>query len=145
MSVIGKTTLIETIPIAKNNPFYGEYFKRNTFTEEYIMEKFQDVACPNQGIEVGFKHGNATYVLQANKYAFIDKSNDTGQGSLGTNRYFAYSMQRSSRTTVTRIMPGNFSCAEMSRQTSPASSAAAWSPTTEGSTTMRRSRPACTA
>lgn len=73
--VIGKTTLIETIPIAKNNPFYGEYFKRNTFTEEYIMEKFQDVACPNQGIEVGFKHGNATYVLQANKYAFIDKSN----------------------------------------------------------------------
>ena len=74
--VIGKTTLIETIPIAKNNPFYGEYFKRNTFTEEYIMEKFQDVACPNQGIEVGFKHGKATYVLQANKYAFIDKSND---------------------------------------------------------------------
>lgn len=73
--VIGKTTLIETIPIAKNNPFYGEYFKRNTFTEEYIMEKFQDVICPNQGIEVGFKHGNATYVLQANKYAFIDKSN----------------------------------------------------------------------
>ena len=73
--VIGKTTLIETIPIAKNNPFYGEYFKRNTFTEEYIMEKFQDVVCPNQGIEVGFKHGNATYVLQANKYAFIDKSN----------------------------------------------------------------------
>lgn len=73
--VIGKTTLIETIPIAKNNPFYGEYFKRNTFTEEYIMEKFQDMACPNQGIEVGFKHGNATYVLQANKYAFIDKSN----------------------------------------------------------------------
>lgn len=72
--VIGKTTLIETIPIAKNNPFYGEYFKRNTFTEEYIMEKFQDVACPNQGIEVGFKHGNATYVLQANKYAFIDLS-----------------------------------------------------------------------
>lgn len=73
--VIGKTTFIETIPIAKNNPFYGEYFKRNTFTEEYIMEKFQDVICPNQGIEVGFKHGNATYVLQANKYAFIDKSN----------------------------------------------------------------------
>lgn len=73
--VIGKTTLIETIPIAKNNPFYGEYFKRNTFTEEYVMEKFQDMACPNQGIEVGFKHGNATYVLQANKYAFIDKSN----------------------------------------------------------------------
>lgn len=73
--VIGKTTLIETIPIAKNNPFYGEYFKRNTFTEEYIMEKFQDMACPNQGIEVGFKHGNATYVLQANKYAFIDISN----------------------------------------------------------------------
>ena len=73
--VIGKTTLIETIPIAKNNPFYGEYFKRNTFTEEYIMEKFQDVACPNHGIEVGFKHGKATYVLQANKYAFIDKSN----------------------------------------------------------------------
>ena len=73
--VIEKTTLIETIPISKNNPFYGEYFKRNTFTEEYIMEKFQDVACPNQGIEVGFKHGNATYVLQANKYAFIDKSN----------------------------------------------------------------------
>lgn len=72
--VIGKTTLIETIPIAKNNPFYGEYFKRNTFTEEYIMEKFQDVVCPNQGIEVGFKHGNATYVLQANKYAFIDLS-----------------------------------------------------------------------
>lgn len=74
MSVIGKTTLIETIPIAKKNPFYGEYFKKNTFTEEYIMEKFQDVACPNQGIEVGFKHGNATYVLQANKYAFIDLS-----------------------------------------------------------------------
>ena len=73
--VIEKTTLIETIPIAKNNPFYGEYFKRNTFTEEYIMEKFQDVACPNHGIEVGFKNGNATYVLQANKYAFIDKSN----------------------------------------------------------------------
>ena len=73
--VIGKTTLIETIPIAKNSPFYGEYFKRNTFTEEYVMEKFQDMACPNQGIEVGFKHGNATYVLQANKYAFIDKSN----------------------------------------------------------------------
>ena len=73
--VIGKTTLIETIPIAKNNPFYGEYFRRNTFTEEYIMEKFQDVACPNHGIEVGFKHGNAIYVLQANKYAFIDKSN----------------------------------------------------------------------
>lgn len=73
--VIGKTTLIETIPIAKKNPFYGEYFKRNTFTEEYIMEKFQDVACPNQGIEVGFKHGKTTYVLQANKYAFIDKSN----------------------------------------------------------------------
>lgn len=72
--VIGKTTLIETIPIAKKNPFYGEYFKKNTFTEEYIMEKFQDVACPNQGIEVGFKHGNATYVLQANKYAFIDLS-----------------------------------------------------------------------
>mgnify|MGYP003398856020 CR=1 FL=1 len=75
MSVIGKTTLIETIPIAKKNPFYGEYFKKNTFTEEYIMEKFQDMACPNQGIEVGFKHGNATYVLQANKYAFIDISN----------------------------------------------------------------------
>ena len=73
--VIGKTTLIETIPIAKNNPFYGNTTKRNTFTEEYIMEKFQDVVCPNQGIEVGFKHGNATYVLQANKYAFIDKSN----------------------------------------------------------------------
>ena len=75
MSVIGKTTLIETIPIAKKNPFYGEYFKKNTFTEEYIMEKFQDMACPNQGIEVGFKHGNATYILQANKYAFIDISN----------------------------------------------------------------------
>ena len=73
--VIGKTTLIETIPIAKNSPFYGEYFKRNTFTEEYVMEKFQDVACPNHGIEVGFKHGKETYVLQANKYAFIDKSN----------------------------------------------------------------------
>ena len=73
--VIGKTALIETIPIAKNNPFYGNITKRNTFTEEYIMEKFQDVACPNQGIEVGFKHGKATYVLQANKYAFIDKSN----------------------------------------------------------------------
>ena len=72
--VIGKTTLIETIPIAKKNPFYGEYFKKNTFTEEYVMEKFQDMACPNQGIEVGFKHGNATYVLQANKYAFIDLS-----------------------------------------------------------------------
>ena len=75
--VIGKTTLIETIPIAKNSPFYGEYFKRNTFTEEYVMEKFQDMACPNQGIEVGFKHGNATYVLQANKYAFIDLSDGT--------------------------------------------------------------------
>ena len=73
--VIGKTALIETIPIAKNNPFYGNITKRNKFTEEYIMEKFQDVACPNQGIEVGFKHGKATYVLQANKYAFIDKSN----------------------------------------------------------------------
>lgn len=73
MSVIGKTTLIETIPIAKKNPFYGEYFKRNTFTEEYVMEKFQDMACPNQGIEVGFKYG-ATCVLQANKYAFIDLS-----------------------------------------------------------------------
>lgn len=73
--VIGKTALIETIPIAKNNTFYGNITKRNTFTEEYIMEKFQDVACPNQGIEVGFKHGKATYVLQANKYAFIDKSN----------------------------------------------------------------------
>ena len=72
--VIGKTTFIETIPIAKNNPFYGEYFKRSTFTEEYIMEKFQDVACPNHGIEVGFKHGKETYVLQANKYAFIDLS-----------------------------------------------------------------------
>ena len=73
MSVIGKTTLIETIPIAKKNPFYGEYFKRNTFTEEYVMEKFQDMACPNQGIEIGFKYG-ATCVLQANKYAFIDLS-----------------------------------------------------------------------
>ena len=59
--------------------------------------------------------------------------------------HFAYSTQRSSRTTVTRIMPGNFSCAEMSRQISPASSAAAESPTTDGSTTTRRSRPACTA
>lgn len=83
--VIGKTTLIETIPIAKNNPFYGEYFKRNTFTEEYIMEKFQDVVCPNQGIEVGFKHGNATYVLQANKYAFIDKSNGIFEILFNTN------------------------------------------------------------
>ena len=38
--VIGKTALIETIPIAKNNPFYGNITKRNTFTEEYIMEKY---------------------------------------------------------------------------------------------------------
>lgn len=73
--VTAKTTLIVTVPIAKNNPFYGDFRKRNTFTEEYIMEKFQDVACPNQGIEVGFKHEKSTYVLQANKYAFIDRSN----------------------------------------------------------------------
>ena len=38
--------------------------------------------------------------------------------------YLAYSMHRSSRMTVTRIMPGNVTRAEMSRQISPASSAA---------------------
>lgn len=90
--VIGKTTLIETIPITKKNPFYGEYFKRNTFTEEYIMEKFQDVACPNQGIEVGFKHGKSTYVLQANKYAFIDKSNGIFEILFNNNNNLLYEL-----------------------------------------------------
>lgn len=90
--VIGKTTLIETIPIAKKNPFYGEYFKKNTFTEEYIMEKFQDVACPNQGIEVGFKHGNATYVLQANKYAFIDLSDGIFEILFNNNNNLLYEL-----------------------------------------------------
>ena len=54
MSIIAKTTLVITTPTAKDNPFYGNTISRKTITDEYIMDKFEGVTCPNNGVEVGF-------------------------------------------------------------------------------------------
>ena len=55
MNIIAKTTLVITTPTAKDNPFYGNTISRKTITDEYIMNKFEGVTCPNKGVEVGFK------------------------------------------------------------------------------------------
>ena len=75
MSIIAKTILRNEGTIAKDNRYYGNIQQRSTIIEEEILDKFEGVNCPNQGVEVGFKYGKNTFVLQANKYAFSDIGN----------------------------------------------------------------------
>ena len=87
MSIIAKTTLVITTPNAKDNPFYGNTISRKTITDEYIMDKFEGVTCPNIGVEVGFKYGNSTFVLKANRYAFADHDNGNYEVLISNNDY----------------------------------------------------------
>lgn len=87
MSIISKTTLVITMPTAKDNPFYGNTISRKTITDEYIMDKFEGVTCPNKDIEVGFKYGNSTFILKANRYAFADHDNGNYEVLISNNDY----------------------------------------------------------
>ena len=87
MSIIAKTTLVITAPTAKGNPFYGNTISRKTITDEYIMDKFEGVTCPNKDIEVGFKYGNSTFILKANRYAFADHDNGNYEVLISNNDY----------------------------------------------------------
>ena len=87
MSIISKTTLGRTMPTAKDNPFYGNTISRKTITDEYIMDKFEGVTCPNKDIEVGFKYGNSTFILKANRYAFADHDNGNYEVLISNNDY----------------------------------------------------------
>ena len=87
MSIISKTTLVITMPTAKDNPFYGNTISRKTITDEYIMDKFEGVTCPNKGIEAGFKYGNSTFILKANRYAFADHDNGNYEVLISNNDY----------------------------------------------------------
>ena len=87
MSIIAKTTLVITTPTAKDNPFYGNTISRKTITDEYIMNKFEGVTCPNKGVEVGFKYGNSTFILKANRYAFADHDNGNYEVLISNNDY----------------------------------------------------------
>ena len=87
MNIIAKTTLVITTPTAKDNPFYGNTISRKTITDEYILNKFDGVTCPNNGVEVGFKYGNSTFILKANRYAFADHDNGNYEVLISNNDY----------------------------------------------------------
>ena len=87
MSIIAKTTLVITAPTAKDNSFYGNTISRKTITDEYIMDKFEGVTCPNKGVEAGFKYGNSTFILKANRYAFVDHDNGNYEVLISNNDY----------------------------------------------------------
>ena len=87
MRIIAKTTLAITAPTAKDNPFYGNTISRKTITDEYIMDKFEGVTCPNKGVEVGFKYCNSTFILKANRYAFADHDNGNYEVLISNNDY----------------------------------------------------------
>ena len=87
MNIIAKTTLVITTPTAKDNKFYGNTISRKTITDEYIMDKFDGVTCPNKGVEVGFKYGNSTFILKANRHAFVDHDNGNYEVLISNNDY----------------------------------------------------------
>ena len=87
MSIIAKTTLVITTPTANDNPFYGNTISRKTITDEYIMNKFEGVTCPNKGVEAGFKYSNSTFILKANRYAFADHDNGNYEVLISNNDY----------------------------------------------------------
>ena len=52
-----------------------------------LMDKFKGVTCPNKGVEVGFKYGNSTFILKANRYAFADHDNGNYEVLISNNDY----------------------------------------------------------
>lgn len=78
MSIIAKTTLCVTTQTAKNNDCYGNATTTTTTTKECVMDKFDNVNCPNTGIAVDFVYRDtldrfpSKYTIKANKYAITD-------------------------------------------------------------------------
>ena len=51
------------------------------------MDKFEGVTYPNKGVEVGFKYGNSTFILKANRYVFADHDNGNYEVLISNNDY----------------------------------------------------------
>lgn len=89
MSIVAKTKVVVKTPTLKGNPFYGDTTTINTYNTDYVMDKFDGVDCPNNGIEVEFKFGDYEITLSANRYAFCDKGNGLYE-LLVTSRAYMY-------------------------------------------------------
>lgn len=86
MTFLSKASLRIT-RTSKGNMFYGDTTSIDTISNEYIMDKFEGVNHPNNGIEVSFKYCGSTFELKANKYAFNDCSDGRYNVLIGNNEH----------------------------------------------------------
>ena len=86
MTFLSKASLRITTT-SKGNMFYGDTTSIDTISNEYIMDKFDGINHPNNGIEVSFQYRGSTFELKANKYAFNDLSDGMYNVLIGNNEH----------------------------------------------------------
>lgn len=86
MTFLSKASLRITTA-SKGNMFYGDTTSIDNISNEYIMDKFDGINHPNNGIEVSFKYRGSTFELKANKYAFNDLSDGMYNVLIGNNEH----------------------------------------------------------
>ena len=86
MTFLSKASLRITTT-SKGNKFYGDTTSIDTISNEYIMDKFDGINHPNNGIEVSFQYCGSTFELKANKYAFNDCSDGMYNVLIGNNEH----------------------------------------------------------
>ena len=69
--VIGYVKVEKTIKV-KNNPFYGKYEYKDTYTHHIVSEKYDELMSPEQGIHITLKTAcdGDTLDIIVTKYAF---------------------------------------------------------------------------
>ena len=94
MSIIAKTTLCVTTQTAKNNDCYGNATTTTTTTKECVMDKLDNVNCPNTGIAVDFVYRDtldrfpSKYTIKANKYAITEGVDGAFSVCIGNSDYY---------------------------------------------------------
>ena len=107
MSIIAKTTLCVTTQTAKNNDCYGNATTTTTTTKECVMDKFDNVNCPNTGIAVDFVYRDtldrfpSKYTIKANKYAITDGVDGVFRVWIANdNYYFVLSLETDEHNNI---------------------------------------------
>lgn len=107
MSIIAKTTLCVTTQTAKNNDCYGNATTTTTTTKECVMDKFDNVNCPNTGIAVDFEYRDtldrfpSKYTIKVNKYAITDGVDGVFRVWIANdNYYFVLSLETDEHNNI---------------------------------------------
>lgn len=107
MSITAKTTLCVTTQTAKNNAFYGNATTTTTTTKECVMDKFDNVNCPNTGIAIEFEYRDtldrfpSKYKIKANKYAITDGVDGVFRVWIANdNYYFVLSLETDEHNNI---------------------------------------------